>query len=177
MKIIYISIGLLRYSEEAQMICPHEKVRRSGYRAKAKRKEKSIPRGAFQPSLWSKIVSLASFAFALRNDELASTYETPSGSNKLSHKLIEAAPSKKTRGRKVQSLVSYDEDFVRKLPTIDHILADATFDSVPRIPGVYQLLTIMTFVNGKVSFHSFLKLILAFTFHGKSHLVVIFKSL
>lgn len=149
-----MSICFLRYSEDAQFISPHAKVRRRGYRAKAERKEKLQPEGAFLSKLWSNILSLASFFFILNQHKLASTYESPSGSNKFSHKLLAAASSKKTRGKKVSSTISYDEDFVKNLPPVEHIFVDATFDSVPKIPGVYQLLTIMTFVNGKLSLYS-----------------------
>lgn len=108
-------------------------------------------RPKFSQDLWKKIYSLAALGSVLQADKEALRYETPKKSQFLNSHVIPAVSSQRRIQKNPVSILICDDQFVKSLPKISKIFVDATFDSVPRIPGVYQLLTIMIKINGQVS--------------------------
>lgn len=131
-----------RFSEEAQVLASFEKLKRKGQKMKAARKKRTET-NSFQQDLWTKIFSIASLAAVLQCDKGALRYDTPRKRNCLNRHVITGVPSKNNPTKKVISLMICNDEFIDSLPEITDIFVDATFDSVPRLNGVYQLLTVM----------------------------------
>ena len=51
---------------------------------------------------------------------------------------------------KSSSLIFYNNKFLRELSDIEEVHIDGTFKMTPRIPEVYQLLTLIAVINDEV---------------------------